>query len=462
MSTSTNQTKFYYVSAPAGAGKTYSMCKYISFKYTSQKIIIASPHIKLVDQTNDQLHKFPIDPKSIYTITSDANNKKQSIRKHLEKAINEINKLGYGILNITWESFDDIRDILKDYTWVVFHDEIKHVDKPTDLLVPNNPNILHECLDFENQLSADTSSLKIKNTKFAEEYISRVEDQKDAVDKELIKQVLTGDYSVYTDIAQWNKIVVEKNITTTKKNYLYFISLQNPKYFEGFQSVTFMSAFIEKTLFWDWFNKHNVEFINHQYISKNLKFTQHENDHLVRVYKLQDQIQSKTNDNLKTDGLLNIKIIEKTIKLTLQQLGIEKIIYTKNNGSILKFAKGTEVSPLPHGLNNHQEKTGCVYLAALNRKNKERKMMNDIGFTNQQMMEDRLGMSVYQTLFRTSVRNTDNNNSVHLFVCGDELVNFLKEILPGLEICEITEKPLSRSERNKRDYLNRKSKSELK
>ena len=173
-------------------------------------------------------------------------------------------------------------------------------------------------------------------------FASRNIDDVDAIYKPLIQNMLQH-HECFTDKTNWDKIVINRNVTSDKsvdmtygngKNMLYFLTMLTPDVFLGFKQVIMMGAnFKQSLLFKYWQEYKNVEFHICSHISENLRYNQYKNGHRLTLVYLQEETWSKYNRDKLIDGLLRE---EYYANLVNKMMAGKDFIFMTNNDSNTK------------------------------------------------------------------------------------------------------------------------------
>ena len=90
-----------------------------------------------------------------------------------------------------------------------------------------------------------------------------------------------------------------------------------------------------------------------------------------------------------------------------------------------------KLSPACHGLNKHQHHKKMIFTAALNRKNKQRGMLRDLGLSETVQRNSIIHAALHQSVMRTALRNPESEEQVYVYVPDRFYSDALVEAIGG-------------------------------
>jgi len=232
------------------------------------------------------------------------------------------------------------------------------------------------------------------------------------------RDLINPNIDVFVDMHSWNKFEAGEISKEWDGNRIYFISMLNPV---ALSNCTLIGANIEHSLIFNWFTQyHNVEFVEHEAIIRELRFSKHApatGNRLRIAYLLKDRGHSKYLMNQTNDD--GIKRGESYDLDVIRHFKDEKFLYAANNdyqGLLLKHENAEPMPTMSHGLNKYDEETNIYFGPALNRQPQHQKMLNHLGLDNHTIKSSTLHEASYQGLMRTALRNPDSKVTVNCVV----------------------------------------------
>jgi hypothetical protein len=240
------------------------------------------------------------------------------------------------------------------------------------------------------------------------------------------RRIHHGRYSTFIDLKSYNGL-----LTGSKDDqFLATYSMLNPSVFLGFKSVLLAGARAEETILYKWFEGKGVKFVRDEDLMNKLRYTEHENGHLIEFHYASERNWSKTEQN--NDPSFRPRFLEAVQSLFDDDEFVwqDNIVNEKESFSGLLHAYN--VGHSPHGLNQYQHLNKAVIMSALNYSRNEGGFLTnmcDIGPD-----EQRIALayhSAYQTYNRISVRNPTNTHRKIVVLPDRQNAAWQHERFPG-------------------------------
>jgi hypothetical protein len=259
-----------YVDGLCGSGKTYALAGYIkSNAIMCTKYMIITPSKELANQIYKQLdNEFSI--QHVRLIHSDNT---QKVGSSLLVAIQEIDSNDAGVIICTQEAFSRIPFFQNKETWTLIVDEIPSIDNYYCPSLPYNYGLLTNYIEIDEQITPSLYRMQIADNYLklcseldesedvkvsARQFAHRAFDDIDILIKPIILKLLQGG-DCFADKTNWDKIVINNQVTSDKavdmtygnsSNMLYFLTMLTPEVFAGFNKVIMMGANFSDSILW--------------------------------------------------------------------------------------------------------------------------------------------------------------------------------------------------------------------
>lgn len=462
-----NQTlKFQYVDGLCGSGKTWSMGEYIKNEANiHNKYMIITPSIILANQIHQQL-ELAVNCKIVHSENT------PNVATTLMKTIEDIDFQGNGVVVCTQQAFFRIPFFQNKESWFLIVDEIPKIDNFYNPSLPYNHPILTQYIEIDEEITPSLYKMKlIQPEKYSDispkRFASRNIDDVDAIFKPMILN-MRDNHDCFADKKNWDKIVINNEITSDKsvdmtygnsKNMLYFLTMLNPEVFSGFKLVIMMGANFEQSLLFKYWHEYkNVEFHVCSHISKNLRYNQYKNGHRLTLVYLQEEPWSKYSRDKSIDGITRE---EHYANLVNKMMAGKDFLFMANNDSKYKESiNGRQIPVISHGLNDFAACDNIYFSPALNRQPKHLKMLNDLGIDSTFINRASSHETAHQGIMRCSMRNPEANTDVTAIVPDKATAEELARMFFGCKIKPIdgvAKKVIavSQIERNSKSRLNK-------
>ncbi|MBK8638676.1 MAG: DEAD/DEAH box helicase family protein [Chromatiaceae bacterium] len=426
------------VSAPCGANKTTSACDYIYAHHCYSNHLYVAPTIKLLEQTEQMLRDRNI--YNITKITTDTHpgNVVKEVMEYLNSAVGDGQ-----VLLITLKSYMDLPYFHNKNYWRVIIDEAPAADYFYTFDLTYNNNYLENLLEIRETVKSGIGILTAKN----KSQIKKRVDSKDDIDghfKDLFRKIISDDYDVYVDTNSWSKTidgVKGPGQTEDQIARVYILAMLKPTKFEN---AIILGANFEHSIMFEYFRRfYNVNYVEHEGIKSGLKFSSHycsENTRFARnihyyYYFDSGKFSKNLRDKVVSDILpeANYKVIESIEQAILKEKAFSEnksLLFENNDYSGLLDKQGNFIrgQVICHGINEYRHLNHVVFLAALNRTPKHSQMLDTLGFDRQFVTRATQYETIYQDIMRTSLRNYEATDDVHVFVPTRQEVDYLISI----------------------------------
>ena len=452
-----NPNAIHFLEAPCGSGKTFAFIQEVLKKQSFQKTLYLAPTTKLADEVSNALKKNLCLHKKVHSSSSGEG----TVERRIINAVNEINSIGSGTLLITHTAFlmlpKSVREVMKD--WRVVADEEFAIEKFTALNVPRNHWRLTEYLVLGEQVIDDFYRIYLKDEHESLQFAKSYEGVHDHFDEPLypiIRNLLDG-YKGYTDIKQWNKVIIDNIIDEDEasefqpnkkvsKNQISFHFVLGAEKFKGFSKFTMMAAGFKSLLTYRIFEKsENVTWIADEELGENLRYTEHENGERLNIFQFSSKEPSKnilyaTDDN-------GERMIQKYVRWIEKQNQGKPILFFNNNDVLVHKCKSIpdnvqinnkniveifvpynwiQIPVKSHGLNSFSHIHNVAILGAFNRCPSHARFLTGIhGFTIQELNRCTAHEVYQQNLNRSSLRDLEAKDAVNVYTMGEEVLESL-------------------------------------
>ena len=427
-------TTYYGELAPLGSGKTTAAIEFAGYAaQAGQKIAIAQPSIKLIDQSVHQFrNRWP--DVAVRAIHSDISpNVAHELTKHTRASSGgEVLFLTHATLMQTpyWDRRKDWRLIIDEAPQVFYHTEFTlpinhHILLPALETVPHN-------IRYSHLLPGDVSRLEA----IAE---NRGEDQVDALFQEFARMLTSNKWDMFVLTEQWERFQTGQ-ITDGK---LLVFGLVDPAIFDGFDSVTMMSANLDRTIAYQHLVQHGRIFGQHKAISSRLRFQRHDNGHLLTIhYAVEDGNWSKhRRDKVVSLGDETYTVNDLIVAGTLDLFGDQEFVWLANKDiedEALFSGRGVRLPHSPHGLNSFQHIHNAAVLPALNPSPALYSFLDEVAHLNSEEVRRAVyHEAAYQAAGRISLRNPEDIMPKRLVVADRGAAQAIADLFPGAQIARL-------------------------
>jgi hypothetical protein len=432
--TAFQMTSYYSVSAPLGSGKTTAAIEFAGHAaQAGQKFVIVQPSIVLINQSLQQFHKrWPT--VAVRAIHGDNTaNVAREIATHTKTSSNG------EVLFVTHSALLQCPYWDRQKDWYLIIDEAPQTFYNAEFTLPTNYRVILPALEvhpynirYSRVIPGDVSLL----TDIAE---NRGDDQINALFQEFARKLKSNKWDMFVLSEQFQRF---ENSQITDGKLLVF-GLIDPKIFDGFASVTMMSANFERTIIYHYFTESGHSFTPHAAIEKKLMFSKHENGALLTIhFSVEDGNWSKHKRNkLLKVGDETFSVNDILIAGTMDLFGDDEFVWLANKDLQVQepFGKaGTMLPHSPHGLNCFQHIHNAAVLPALNPSPALYAFLDEVAHLDPSEVRTAVyHEAVYQAAGRISTRNPADQTPKHLVVADRAAAESLAELYPGAEVVRL-------------------------
>lgn len=396
----------YYLSAQAGAGKTYSIVSEIE-RITTQgdRVILCQPTIKLIEETTAQLKgRFPlVDVKVIHGYGSVGD---------IMRYLNSPNPEPHALI-VTWEAFQRLKFIPNKKTWRLIVDEIPQAYDCFDEILPETHTLLTDHLTI-HPLEGDAYSIVFGRNQGTVRQIAENKSKDKALS---VFQPLASRLASEHWISYVHKDGFERLCSSPAAGQrLTVFSFLRPSIFDGFKSVMIAGACFEASILYKSFMQRGVTFKVADHATRELRFTSHPNGSSVTFSYAMNHHWSKRHRD--KEGRKAWAKIVNGVKEHFQ----DKPFIWSANKDMKDDLFGPEAAALrlpqsPHGLNTFSDVDNVAFLSAHNLIPAHAKFIEQHLLMSREEIQTAVHRQhAYQAIMRSSLRNPSNTNPKNIFV----------------------------------------------
>jgi hypothetical protein len=419
---------FYYLDAPAGSGKTYSLSHFaVEQANAGRKIVIAQPSKELIKQTRKAIR----DIDSAITVTPihsgrGVSNVVSAVTAHLTSAP----PLKGEVLLITHESLRRLDCMGFRGAWQLVVDEVPAVFVHDELKVRYTHSIVTPHLALKS-LGQGISAIEADTTSSVNELLAKAKDDQN-IDSfsNLLKSVIDPNRLVCVSDATWDELLAGS------AGQLDTFSIQQPEAYDGWSDVTFLGANSEQSeLMTIWPRLFDVEFKPHASLGKSLRYTQHQNGSRLTLHYMFDtwsQKFAKAIDGGKSGDAVILKVADAVEAL----FDGSDFLWGANKAEEDLFSRFSFLPHVPHGLNNpaFERCHNVALLSALNRKTPAVGFLKQLGLSAEEVTATMTHQNAYQAAMRCSLRDPTAIAPVNIVVPSKETAEWIAARFPGSRV----------------------------
>ncbi len=433
----------YMLSAPAGAGKTRTLCTTAVLLATQgSSAMLVSPTKRLTDQTARDIRAelsrrhINIEPGVIYGCDeaegSVSARLTERLRAHRSSPIP-------GILLVTHEAFRFIPGDLRR-GWTVFHDEeMGGAYETFSLPIPCSHGIVTQHVTAKLFLHFD-DVLVLRPKRSRARVLGEIArnpcgDGPWTVFEPLAAALVDPGRSVLVDRESWDRLTPGRRPPSTR-----FHTVRNAEVLRGYDSVTFMGAFYERTLHARLWRAMDVGLAAHPTMHAQLDYTVHPDGHLVEVYwAFEDRYGARAKDHSHRDAPC-YKRVDAYADAVRRFFGGAPFAWMANveDGGKLGLDPATRLPIRPHGIND--EYTHLDHVALFGSYNLESDcygFLARLGIGGDEVNYAQNFLAHYQGTMRTSLRARDRAGVRRIVVPTRELAEHFREAFPGSRVSRL-------------------------
>jgi hypothetical protein len=419
-----------YSSAPSGAGKTSQIIRRgCQLAQAHKRVLILQPTKELIAKTiaaelNKQLgvpqhHVFHQD-----TVGG------SSVAWEMTRFFNAAEDAGQ-IVFATHQVFPYIPHIANKGDWHVLVDEELQILRHNCHQIPKTHALITdhiELVPYDSIYSLvwvrDLELLAHARNRDGDELLERLRDTG--------RILCSKHWDTYVNTEQYDKL------RNGGGKRLAFHSILNWQRLTGFGSVFMAAANFEDTAVYRLWGQ-NIEFKPDLEFSQSLRFSQHQNGHLITIYYGTNAQWSKKRAEAAcgSDGDQNTR--DQLIQATKQLFDNKKFLWQANK-SMQDNPFGSNAQRLPnkpHGLNAYSEIHNIAFLSALNPPSDHFRFLETRGLTGGDVRRAIYFQAAYQSVMRTSIRDPNNHDPKRIVVPDLPLAEYLESKFPGSRLEKI-------------------------
>lgn len=407
----------HYISALAGAGKTYAMLQEAhALALNGENVLFLQPTKELCNQSLRDLKGFPpVDYKVIHGDT-------------VEGPVGELSKFSIegfpsgGIAFSTHEAFLRTKFFAGKVPWLLIIDEEIKPIIPFQSQVAQTHHHITKYVNLQSMEGVYRRGFVTSDTELRALAEGRIGD--DAVSEKLgplANCLLSSHWDTFFHGEQFQKLVSGSGRAMTT------FSILKPSLVKGFTSVTIAGAFFEETLLYKLWSKQGVKFVKSP-LQGGLEDSQHENSSLITIYDAIDDDWSSTLRKKENGRIFNE--IVKSIKKGTQQGGKGLLWAANECVPDTLFQPENRLPHSPHGLNNYQHFDDVAFLSARLPTPAQFKFLEEQGIASEEVRTWSYYHSIYQAVLRGSIRDPKNRNPKRIFVVDRGAREWLRKPFP--------------------------------
>lgn len=417
-------TSFYYVSAPAGSGKTFGLAKHaVEEAARGVKLMIAQPTNDLIDQTVANIRKrSPGTPTRVITGNTVEKGVSSAVQAHLEAAAPNTGE----VLFITHEALSRLSPSHRKF-WRLVVDEIPGVVDHFNMPISESHGFATDLVE-PAEMSSGLSVLQPRKLSVLDERIANRKGDISIKNFQPLLAAIRSDHrQVFVDSEKYGRLLGDPDFDGN----MDFFSLTLPGAYEGFVDVTFMAANAEHTeLMVVWTDFLGIAFKRHPALGKELA-QQHDNGHLLQLEYLFDTTLSKRSKGKANDDGLILNQLQAAI---LADMAGGSFLWQVNKDEAWPQAPWQHRLPgVAHGLDraDWKQQTCVVLLAAMNRRPAAYGFFEKLGIKRDRVQAMLGHQNDYQAMMRSALRDRNNTKVVRVIVGNKASALWLAERFPG-------------------------------
>lgn len=423
---------FYSVSAPAGSGKTHALVGHaIDLAKNNQKIIIAQPSEVLIKQTEKDIKARPGNVRLNKILWNTVGSNQSVINAILNflKTSHEERPAEGEILLISQQALSRLPRAYRQF-WHLVVDEVPGAFKTHEMTIAESHGYitkhltLGEALIGDNMVveAADVNGLRLLSA-------NKKRDSAFALFKELADDVLNPDKLVIVNADAYAKLVANEGT----RDCVNFYAFHKSEFVMDFASTTVMGANFEDTeLAKLWEKLDNIEWKPHPVISKNLRYTEHQNGiRLTIKYVIHGNWSQYYASRPFADGNILAAVVD-AMSNELQQ----DFLWQANKQHDDLFDEGDKLPQIVHGLNrkSYQSKHGVALVKAINHSSGTAAFLKDIGLSAEELKVTLQYQNEYQAMMRCSLRDPNATAPVTVCVVSEGSARWLENLFPNCKV----------------------------
>lgn len=416
--------KILYCDAPTGSGKTYAIEGRIAKMINdNQTVLLVQPTKQLCEQTHCNLKERFVDI-HIKVLNGDTvqGSAIYALTDYLKKPYD-----GPHVIITTWASFIALPHIDNRSRFHLIFDEVPSGFECITRRLPDNHALITDRVKLGPVEKGWAFLIEKNEGSLRAISENRRVDEATKIIKPIAEMIHREKYDTFVEVGPYEMLLRG----SPKHRWLKTFSVIRAEAFEGYASVTVLGARAEETILFHVLRKQGVTFVEDVNLRKSLRYTSHENGHLIDFYYAYEQNWSLT----KQDGNPELRKLYEEAVMNLFDGEIFCWLDNKKYEATSPFRMIGGSNQLPHsshGLNTFMGTNHAVILTALNYGPDEARFLSDM------MMIDRKAQKIafdyhptYQAYCRTSVRDRGNEERKVIIIPDKENGLWQQRQFPG-------------------------------
>jgi hypothetical protein len=434
----------HFVDALAGSGKTHAAIRHAHhLARQGHKVLFVQPSITLIQQTlTDFLTLSPAVPvNAIHSNGSHGSGTSSNIVGDIVQHCRKAGPQGE-VLIITHAAFLRVPYFHRPDRWHLLIDEIPQADWCDELNLAETHHLITNGVstrvDESGLVGTRYARIEAKNrsqlqamldNKNGDEVWDRFED--------FISKLLSPHWRTYVLDNQFHDLT---NGIGDRRS-LWTFGVLSPSLVKDFKSATIMGACFKESMLFHLWSAQQVQFRSHQCISKNLRYTRHENGSLLTIRYAAEEDWSKTfRDKALTTDVAFEGQPRTVLDHVAQSVGATFVdtpfvwMGNKDLPDNLFTGQARRLPNSPHGLNCFQNVHNVAVLSALNPPPAHFAFLESTGLDGTEVRRACYWQAVYQAVMRISVRNPGDQTRKTAIVMDRATADWLADLFPGCAV----------------------------
>ncbi|MCK2056635.1 DEAD/DEAH box helicase family protein [Methylobacterium sp. 37f] len=428
-----------YLNAYCGAGKTFEVARYANEQaQRGNNVLIVQPTKALIAETVKTTFPACGIPRSLYTeITGNThpNAVNAALRHHLSSSL----RTGE-ILLITHQTFFSIGYFPHKSDWIIVIDEVPQVDVSFVMNLPETHKLLTDHIaivdrshTLYHRVEEQTGTLKLSN--YAKNPLG---DDVAKLFADFAKVITSPSWSTYVLASNYNRLVEDTGDHQSRQ--LLAFGLRSPTVLDVFKKVVVAAACFTDSLMYllwkEWKDPDIAVVFTDITDSFNLRYTTHNNGHLVDIYYGITGRWSKTAQaDVDADGITSLSAITNAAAVLI---GTESYAWFANADVPTPLGKCDRLPNVSHGLNTFQHINHVIAVSALNPTPAHFNFLKEFAGIDADIVQTAMTrQAIYQAICRTSIRDITNLDRKIWVVPDRKTAEWLQQIFVGAAIHDL-------------------------
>jgi hypothetical protein len=422
--------KINFCSAPCGSGKSHQAinlaCEWAKL---GRRVIVPQPTKELIDKTiQEELLRRPDVPRyEVFHGDTVSGSVAHSLTDYQKQADDEGQ-----IVFTTQQVLPYVRFWPNQEVWHVLVDEAPQVHRHNTYQVPDTHGLITDLISLEPYNSV-YSLVKVADEAEMER-IARNEDHDQIYEefRELSQTLLNRHWASFVDTEKFEKL------KTGEQDRLSVHSVLMPSVYDGFKSITIVSANFTDTMVYRLWSARGVAFKEHQALRSKLLFQEHTNGHLITIKYADERAWSKYRRVTKLDPVKDEEttVMDAIVQAAKTTFSDKAFVWQANKGvpDTLFDGAGDRLPNAPHGLNCYSQINNVVFLSSLNPRSDHFRFLETQGISGPEVRRAIYHQALYQAVMRTSIRDPNNIEPKTVIVPDISAAEYLNGLFPGSRI----------------------------